>query len=110
MDISLKIAEELGIKKTQVDAAVGLIDEGRKHHILLQSMSRESLPMNSELRLKLQKNSLLLKISTDLTSRRKRPEHLQLRQEDLNLSLISSRLRMLHHLLKMKLQNMSQAS
>ena len=28
MDISLKIAEELGIKKTQVDAAVGLIDEG----------------------------------------------------------------------------------
>jgi uncharacterized protein len=28
LDISLKIAEELGIKKTQVDAAVGLIDEG----------------------------------------------------------------------------------
>ena len=26
MDISLKIAEELQIKKTQVDAAVGLID------------------------------------------------------------------------------------
>ncbi len=28
MDISLKIAEELQIKKSQVDAAVGLIDEG----------------------------------------------------------------------------------
>ncbi len=28
MDISLKIADELGIKKSQVDAAVGLIDEG----------------------------------------------------------------------------------
>ncbi|MBR7090133.1 MAG: RNA-binding transcriptional accessory protein [Lachnospiraceae bacterium] len=28
MDISLKIAEELKIKKSQVDAAVGLIDEG----------------------------------------------------------------------------------
>ncbi len=28
LDISLKIAEELKIKKTQVDAAVGLIDEG----------------------------------------------------------------------------------
>ena len=28
MDISLKIAEELQIKRSQVDAAVGLIDEG----------------------------------------------------------------------------------
>ncbi|MBR6380522.1 MAG: RNA-binding transcriptional accessory protein, partial [Lachnospiraceae bacterium] len=28
LDISAKIAEELGVKKSQVEAAVGLIDEG----------------------------------------------------------------------------------